>query len=206
MLFFALLMGACNRESHEEKAPSAQDGQVERIPPSAPTNKSVLPQWKYEISVSEMSDSVSYDAVLCSLNTVNFGFPYSGEQNGCLILTKQQDGVGSLFLQIKKGQFICKPFSLSGDYCYVSVRFDDNKAQLFKAKNLPNGITTAIIIYDYTVFIYEMKKSKMVRISAEVYQEGSPIFRFNVSEFDYLKYIPDQKNSEPPTAPTQPQY
>ncbi len=89
-------------------------------------------------------------------------------------------------LSIDRGQFLCRSY----EDCTILVRFDDQKAQNYSAVGASDNSTESIFIRNYSRFVGAMLKAKKVRIAAEIYQEGSPVFEFDVSDFDESKYKP----------------
>jgi hypothetical protein len=140
--------------------------------------------WSYHQSDDEMGNGTTYLARISSSNTVNFDFPYSGDQHAELQLRTHPRYGKDVIFSIEKGQFLCNSF----EDCIVLVRFDDGKAASFSAAGAADNSTETIFIRNYSRFVEKMQKSKRVRISANIYQEGAPVFEFDVSEFDQKKY------------------
>jgi hypothetical protein len=91
-------------------------------------------------------------------------------------------------LSIERGQFLCRSY----EDCTILVRFDDQKAQSYSAVGASDNSTETIFLRNYPRFVGSMQKAKTVRIAAEIYQQGAPVFEFNVSGFDASKYKPKQ--------------
>lgn len=89
-------------------------------------------------------------------------------------------------VSIEKGKFLCH------DGCTVLVRFDDGTAIRYSATSTLDGNPIKIVILGYSNFVRHLENSYRVRISAHVYQEGSPVFDFDVSSFDATKYEPER--------------
>ncbi len=142
-------------------------------------------QWSYSASEDKMTGGTMYSAVVLSTNTVNFGFPYSGEQYGRLVLrTAQKNGKDVLF-SIEKGQFLCRSY----EDCQVNVRFDDGKPEIYAGVGPSDNSSDLVFIRNYEKFSSKLRKAKVVRISVNIYQQGAPVFEFDVSGFDQDKYI-----------------
>jgi hypothetical protein len=122
-----------------------------------------------------MSGRTTYIAAVSSANSVNFSFPYSGDQHATLLLRKLR-GADNVILTIEKGQFLC---GYGG--CDVSVRFDDKTARRFTASGPADHSTTKLFINNEKAFIAEARKAKKVRIQAVIYQNGSPVFEFDIA-------------------------
>jgi len=91
-----------------------------------------------------------------------------------------------VIFNIERGQIPCHSFSP----CTALVRFDDAPAVSYSAAGPEDNSTETIFINDYSGFVAKMQKVKTVRISVNVFQEGSPVFEFDVSGFDANKYKP----------------
>lgn len=142
--------------------------------------------WSYSQKDDAMSKGKTYYASVSSSNTVKFKFPYSGAQNGELTLRTDPKYGKDVMFSIEKGQILCPSY----DECTVLVRFDDEDAVSFTAIGAADNSTETIFIRNYSRFVEKMMKAKRVRISVNIYQEGSPVFDFNVSGFNQDKYRP----------------
>lgn len=166
-----------------------------RPPTTAEVSKSVVTppappepgaQWEYRQGGDPMGQGASYSASVQSTNTVSFDFPYSGPQHATLTLRTHPRHGKDVILRIERGQFLCRSY----DGCNVLVRFDDSEAQTYSANGPADQSTEVLFIENYPRFVAGMLKASRVRISAEVYQEGVPVFEFDVSGFDVAKYRP----------------
>ena len=110
----------------------------------------------------EMSATYVY-----STNPEQSGFPYSGPQNGMLVIRKKE-GRTLVMLRIKRGQFVC-----GFDTCSVQVRFDDGPIQRFKGGGADDYETDVLFIYDPTVFLAGLKEANRGVTKPPYYQEGS---------------------------------
>jgi DNA-directed RNA polymerase subunit RPC12/RpoP len=161
---------------------SASSGQTVSIP-APPRSGS---QWYYHHSDDPMGKGVNYQARVLSSNTVNFDFPYSGTQHARLALRIHPRYGKDVIFGIEKGQILCHSY----EDCTVLVRFDDKKPTNYSAVGAADNSTETIFIRNYDRFIGEMLKAKRVRIAVNIYQEGTPVFDFDVSGFDQEKYQP----------------
>ena len=152
------------------------------------SSESKLPSssWVYNQKEDDMGKGTTYHAWVQSSNAVNFNFPYSGEQHGLLILRTHPRHGKDIIFKIEKGQILCRSY----DNCTVLVRFDDENPIKFKAVEAADNSTNTIFINNYSRFVEKMLKAKRIRISANIYQEGNPMFEFNVSNFEQSKYKP----------------
>lgn len=143
-------------------------------------------QWEYSQNEDKMSGSTTYHVYIPSTNTVEFDFPYSGEQHAILSLRDSPRHGKDVIFRIEKGQILCNSY----EDCSVLVRFDDEKATNYSAIGAADNSTETIFIRNYGKFVEKMRKAKLVRISTNIYQQGAPVFEFNVSDFDQNKYKP----------------
>lgn len=141
-------------------------------------------QWHYSQDEDPMGKDTTLFAQVTSSNEVVFDSPYGGPQHATLTLRTHPRHGKDVILDIERGQFLCRPY----EDCKVLVRFDDQKAVTYSGIGPSDHGTTTIFIRNYPRFVASMLKSERVRISAEVYQEGSPVFDFDVSNFSEAKY------------------
>ena len=159
--------------------------------PSAPsTPEPVVPgsQWSYSQNADAMSKGTTHHAVVLSTNTVKFQFPYSGAQHATLNLRTDPRYGKDVIFSIERGQILCHSY----EDCTVLVRFDDEQASNYSAVGAADNSTETIFIRNYDRFVGKMAKAKRVRISTNIYQEGAPVFEFDVSGFDQNKYKPNK--------------
>lgn len=164
-----------------EAAPSSTTA-----PASTPESEpdAVGSQWSYSASEEKMTGGVIKTASVSSSNTVEFDFPYTGAQHGRLILrTSPRHGKDVIF-RIERGQLLCTSY----DGCSVQVRFDDDKPVRYSATGPADGSSEVLFIDNYSGFLNRLKKAKRVRLSASIYQQGAPIFEFDVSGFSVERY------------------
>lgn len=146
-------------------------------------------QWSYHQSDDDMGKGAIYQALVSSSNTVNFSFPYAGAQNAELILRTHPRHGKDLVFRIEKGQILCRSY----EDCTVLVRFDDEPAVNYNATSAADNSTESVFIRDYSRFAGKILKAKRVRIAANIYQEGTPVFEFDVRGFDQNEYRPETK-------------
>ena len=177
----------------QSSAPHASAALVTQPQASASPAPATAPQpgsqWDYRQDKDPMGKGTAYFASVLSTNTVNFGFPYSGAQHGTLTLRTHPRYGKDVILSIERGQFLCPSY----DGCTVLVRFDDSKAIQYSAAGAADNSTETIFIRGYASFVGHLEKSKRVHISANVYQEGAPVFEFDATGFDPSKYKPGKE-------------
>lgn len=143
-------------------------------------------QWIYRASEDKMSGGKTYSAMVLSTNAVIFGSPYDGEQHGRLTLRIDQKYGKDVMFSIERGQILCHTY----EDCQILIRFDEGKPETFSGLGPADNSTETVFIRNYERFVGKMRKSKIVRISTNIYQEGAPVFEFDVSSFSQDKYIP----------------
>lgn len=141
-------------------------------------------QWSYSQIADAMSKGTIYHAVVSSTNTVDFKFPYAGAQHARLNLRVDPRNGKDVIFSIEKGQILCHSY----EDCTVLVRFDDEQATNYSAVGAADNSTETIFIRNYDRFIGKTLKAKQVRISTNIYQQGAPVFEFDVSGLDLNKY------------------
>lgn len=152
------------------------------------TPAAVVPgsRWSYSQVADAMSKGTTYLAAVSSINTVEFDFPYAGVQYGRIQLRVSPRHGKAVIFSIARGQILCHSY----EGCTVLVRFDDEKATNYSAIGAADNSTETIFIRNYDRFYKNMLKAKQVRISTNIYQQGAPVFEFDVSGFDPNKYKP----------------
>ncbi len=181
VLFLVLAFGS--GEDNKSSKGSSPSTSTSSAPAPAATPGS---QWSYDNSEDAMAKGTVSQASVQSTNTVNFRFPYAGEQHGTLTLRTHPRYGKDVIFSIKKGQIQCPSYS----GCTVLVRFDNGEAARYSAAGPEDNSSETIFFRDYSGFVGKMMKAKTVRISPSVYQEGAPVFEFDVTGFDTAKYRP----------------
>ncbi len=147
--------------------------------------------WRYFHGDYEMGRGRVHRAITESTNTVNFGFPYRGHQNGTLILRTHPKYGKDVIFEIERGQLLVRNYEDSK----ALVRFDDSDPISYKIVGAEDHSTTSAFFRDYQGFVSKMLKSKKVRISIPVYQQGNPVFEFDVSEFSSDAYLENSQKA-----------
>jgi len=161
------------------QTPVSSDVPVTPTEPPAPGS-----QWFYDQREDDMGKGTIHRAMIVSSNTVSFDFPYSGEQHARLTLRTHPRYGKDIIFGIEKGQILCHSY----EDCTVLVRFDDKPPSNFSAVGAADNSTETIFIRNYSRFVENMLKASKVRISVNIYQEGSPVFEFDVSGFNSGRY------------------
>lgn len=111
-----------------------------------------------------------------SLNTVDFSFPYGGPQHARLYLRSHPQYGKDLYLTISRGQILTDV----SDGCRVLLRFDDEKPTWVTGSGPTDHGSTTVFLSGVAPLINRMKKAKRLRIQIPVYQEGNPVFEFDI--------------------------
>lgn len=143
-------------------------------------------QWIYKQAEDKMSGGTTFHARVLSTNTVEFGFPYNGIQNATLHLRIDPKYGKDVIFGIEKGQILCNSYQ----GCTVLVRFDDEKPVNYSAIGAADNSSETIFIRNYGKFVGKLLKAKQVRISTNIYQQGAPVFEFDVGGFSQDKFKP----------------
>jgi hypothetical protein len=159
--------------------PSAAVQSPVTAPPPAPVREVGL-QWSYGNDEDQMSGKRSFTATVSSENTVEFSFPYGGSQHGRLTLRRHPRHGNDVIFAIERGQLLCTSY----DGCSVLVRFDDEQPLSFSANPPADNSSETIFISNYARFLSKLSAARSVRISPKIYQQGAPVFTFDVSGFD----------------------
>lgn len=143
-------------------------------------------QWDYSQSSDPMGKGNSHSAAVVSSNTVDFGFPYAGAQRGTLVLRTDPRHGKDVIFHIERGQILCHAYQT----CSALVRFDDEQAIKFNAVGAADNSSKTIFLSGHDRFVEKVSKAKRVRLSTTVYQQGSPVFEFEVGGFEKDRYRP----------------
>lgn len=149
------------------------------------TNRMAEFKWKYHVTTDKLTNKPTYIAVVQSINQVNFGFPYEGDQRGHLMQRTHPQHGDDLILSVEKGQMLVRSY----EDTTVEVVFDEGTPNSFKVVGPADHSTTMLFIRNSEGFMESMLKAKTVKISVPFYQQGNVVFEFNVSDFDSDKYL-----------------
>lgn len=188
---FVSIVGNCSRNSSTSTSSPTADTSAKELPAATEVAPATPPppppvgaQWSYDHDTDPMGKGTTYSAQVISSNTVSFKSPYDGPQHGAMMLRTHPRFGKDVILVIERGQFLCRSY----EDCNVLVRFDDKNAVTYSAVGPSDGSSNHIFLRNYSRFVGSMLKAKRVRIAAEIYQEGSPVFEFDVTGFDEAKY------------------
>ena len=197
-IFLLAILGQCGRDTSYTPSSTSSSSGVSSATAVSPQATNVAPtpapapepgsQWRYSQDTDPMASGTTYHAQVLSENTVEFDFPYNGPQRAKLHIRTHPRHGKDVIMQIERGQILCRSY----EDCTILVRFDDQKAQTYSAVGAADNSTETIFIRNYSRFMGQLLKAKTVRISVEIYQQGSPVFEFDVAGFDVDKYRPRQ--------------
>lgn len=150
----------------------------------AERQRALAAKWTYQAGADEMTGRATRAAMIRSENSVNFAFPYHGEQRASLIVRTHPSYGRDVIFRIEQGQLLCRRI----DRCQVRVKFDEGQPQTWRASPPADHSTTVLFLQAYDRFVQQLRRSEVVRIQPEVYQEGSPVFEFHVEGYDHSRY------------------
>lgn len=141
-------------------------------------------KWRYRVDEDPMTSRKSRYASIESENTVDFDFPYQGSQHGTLILRDHPTYGRDVIFSIERGQLLCQSY----DDCQIRVRFDEGNPERWNAVGPSDNSNTSIFIRNQARFVQKLRAAKVVRLQVPAYQQGEPMFEFQVGGFDYAQY------------------
>lgn len=118
-------------------------------------------------------------ASVTSTNSVNFGFPYSGEQRARFTTRSHPRYGHDAFLNIEKGQLLCGSYSNTT----VLIRFDNGPANAYECNGAADNSSDVVFIKGMAQIEARMQNAKTMYVTVNVYQEGQPTFVFNVTGY-----------------------
>lgn len=142
--------------------------------PATPAKPKATSKWQYSQKKDEMTGKTNYYAMLMSDNYTRFSFPYNNYRINMRICVRKHSRYGTdVLIEVPEGQFMT-----DYDGTYISVKFDDGKVKSYLCNEPEDMTSTALFISNSKGFIKKLKSSKVCRISAGFYREGSPTFIF----------------------------
>ncbi len=196
-----LAISACGDGSQVSEQRSASDAQRSAAQAQQAANAAgsakdealiaAMGRWRFVATDAKMiTGGVNRYAEIDSTNEVDFDPPYSGPQHAHLIVRKI---AGSdhfeVLLTIDRGQMVCA----DPESCTVAVKFDDAPPQNYSASHSDDGDSKVYFLgddpNDSDVFEAALNEAKIVKIQPTVYQNGSPVFEFDVKGFTSAKLL-----------------
>jgi hypothetical protein len=176
-------VGTCEAQLYAvERGPST--ARTAPVPPketaAAAEAHRLAEKWSYSSREDAMSSRKVTHASIESENSVSFGFPYTGPQRGTLTIRNHPTRGVDVIFSITRGQILCQSYT----DCTISVRFDKSDAERWSAVAPEDNRSTGIFLRSQQRFIQRLRGAKVLRLQIPFYQEGSPIFEFEVGGFD----------------------
>ena len=141
--------------------------------------------WTYTSTVDEMSSKRLPAAQIDSNNSFSFSSPYEGDQKATLGIGKSEAGETVAVFAILQGQILCPVYK----GCDILLRFDDEPAKKWGALPAADNNTTIIYLEHPDKLLAKIKTTKVLRIQALYFKEGSPVAEFDVSGFSEEKWL-----------------
>lgn len=140
-----------------------------------------LDNWSYSNETDPMTNKIRYFATVESTNSIEFASPYDGGSKLQIIIRKM-NGQNEVILQITKGQFMSVYNNKN-----VKIKFDDADVKDYGFNEPADASSTYIFMNSSAQLIQKFKKSKIVKIQPQFYQEGQSVFEFDVEglKWDY---------------------
>lgn len=142
-------------------------------------------EWVLKTQTDKMTSKVFQYTEIKSLNKVSMAFPYNGGSIGEIAVMQN----GNVRFDISKGQVMCR----SWDGCVVKVKFDNGPIIELAGVGPDNGQSGHLYLNSTdnhiggnqaSKFINGLKNAKKVMVQFEVFQEGWPVWEFNVAGFN----------------------
>lgn len=150
--------------------------------------------WEYRKQADSMTGKISQVALTISKNEFSFGSPYGGPQRAHLSIRAHPRYGNDVILQIQRGQFMCR----SSD-CTLLVRFDNRPPMKFEGSEPADNSSDTVFIRNFSKFVSEAKRSKVVKIEAQFFREGARVFEFDIDGLQWAGPAPAPKAELPPS-------
>ena len=154
--------------------------------------------WSYETYELEMG-GLAHLASVKSTNTLEFDFPYAGEQKGNLYVSTS-DGHVSTSIHIEKGQILCRSY----EPCLIQIRLNDEPSQSHEARGSSDGSNTILFLEGGKQIARQIVQAERVRVQFPVYQHGSQVLDFNTSGFQSSLWLDSTIGKRPEVTPGAP--
>lgn len=142
--------------------------------PSKPASK-----WSYNEVKDELRNKTRYTASISSNNSVNFGFPYQGDQNLRIGVRDDPQWGDDVYFSVERGQMICGIYDCKG-----SISFDGNAEGLTLVPSGDRDSTVLFAKYPRAI-INKLKNSERVVVEITFYQEGNRQFIFDTAGLEW---------------------
>lgn len=142
--------------------------------------KATWGNWQYSSTEDMATGKTSYSATLDSENTLNFGFPYAGTQNGRLTLRRHPRYGFDAIISIQQGQILCSEYSNP----HILIRFDNSSPSRYECAEPADNSSTYTFIRGADRFVRGMESASIAYVTLTFYQEGSQTLKFKVKGYD----------------------
>lgn len=167
-LFFGFISDLCENKSESTTIVKKENNLQNTLPNKDKSN------WEYSTQIDEMSEKTMYFASSTSINSHEFDFPYNG--GAFLFLTiRNMNGKNEVIVEISKGQ-------IHGSYNdeVIRFKFDNGNPEPYYFSSASDGSSNIAFINQSNKLIDKIRKSKKVKVDIPVFQEGRPVFDFNI--------------------------
>lgn len=175
-----LVLGIIGGALADDDSPTNEKATEVSATQSSSSNVTKPENWQYYERKDEMSENILYTATCVSTNMHDFDFPYNGGSYLYLII-RNMDGKNDVYLQISKGQVMT---SISGSE-YVRFKFDGGEPIKYYFSSSSDGDSTYAFLNQSNALIKKIKGAKDIKIDIPLFQEGRPVFNFNVSGLEW---------------------
>lgn len=134
--------------------------------------------WVYQSKNDAMTGKSTRTASLNSINSLSLEAPYSGQNFAQLDVRKAQGKSDEVIFSFEKGQTLCKSYAAD---CKVMVRFDSALPMTFFGQAPSDGSTNHAFLSPASKFITEARKAKHIKVSIDIYHNGTPVLDFNTA-------------------------
>ena len=133
--------------------------------------------WIYTDKVDNITESRTRVAQIESSSTLEFDFPYQGEQRAILLMGKMGDEF-LVNIKVKKGQFTC----ITG--CSIDTKFSNIPFYVEKANFSEDYSSDTLVLVNSRIFIENALENDEVIVEAVFYREGAQEITFDLSGLD----------------------
>lgn len=131
------------------------------------------PYWDYTTEPDKMTGKRATYATLRSSNSLDFDFPYQGQNYGQIsVQSRPRQGTDVLF-SVKKGQITCSPYE-----CNILVRFDNDAPMRFGGTHPSDGSSEHVFLRNGDRFINRAKSARKIFVEFTAYHQGINVLEF----------------------------
>lgn len=145
-------------------------------------------------SVDQMTGKHIEAVIAVSESSLNFSFPYSGQNFGQLDIYKHPRRGEGVRLMIEQGQIMCSEYA----GCPILIRFDQDQPIRFEGVGAADHDPTVVFLQGgVSRFIAKAKKARSILVQFRAFQNGEPVLSFATPEG--LQWPPQAKTKPPAT-------